>query len=328
VLIPFNEPAIGIGVVGAVAYFHPRHESDAGTDEKKRFEPPSTSFGGGIYSDNGTWAVAGGHFGVWKGGRVRYLGVLAYASANFDFYGIGNDPDLSQNPVPVNIEGGGTVQEAQHRLGDSNFFAGGRYAFVAVDTTFRSGGEVRDDAGDSRNAGVTAFVNYDSRDTMFTPNRGTRGKFALSYFAEALGGDFDYARVDLAGYHYWPIKKRLVFGGRLEYQWADDGAPFYALPWVSLRGIPAFRYLGHYVVTGEIEPRWKIDGRWSVLAFAGAGRAASSLDSLDDAERAYNYGTGFRYLLSRKLGMGAGFDVARGPEDTVVYIIFGSAWGT
>jgi len=61
--------------------------------------------------------------------------------------------------------------------------------------------------------------------------------------------------------------------------------------------------------------------------FGGAGRAARNLDQLNDAERAHSVGTGFRYLLARKLGLGAGIDVARGPEETVVYIIFGSAWG-
>jgi hypothetical protein len=31
-------------------------------------------------------------------------------------------------------------------------------------------------------------------------------------------------------------------------------------------------------------------------------------------------------LLARKLGLGAGIDLARGPEDSVVYLTVGSAW--
>ena len=45
-----------------------------------------------------------------------------------------------------------------------------------------------------------------------------------------------------------------TFGLRLEYHHAGDDAPFWALPFVKLRGVPAFRYLGNYSVTGEIEP--------------------------------------------------------------------------
>jgi hypothetical protein len=37
-------------------------------------------------------------------------------------------------------------------------------------------------------------------------------------------------------------------------------------------------------------------------------------------------GGGMRYLIARRLGLQAGFDVARGPEDTVFYLTVGSAW--
>ena len=37
-------------------------------------------------------------------------------------------------------------------------------------------------------------------------------------------------------------------------------------------------------------------------------------------------GVGFRYRLARKMGMQAGVDVARGPEDTAFYLTIGNAW--
>ena len=117
-----------------------------------------------------------------------------------------------------------------------------------------------------------------------------------------------------------------ILGFRADYDVAGDEAPFYALPFVRLRGVPAFRYLGNYVATLEVEPRYKIDERWSVLVFLGAGRAAKDFSNLRDADKVYGYGTGFRYLIARKLGLGTGIDIARGPEDTVVYLTVGSAW--
>ena len=85
--------------------------------------------------------------------------------------------------------------------------------------------------------------------------------------------------------------------------------------------------MGNHAVTVEIEPRWKLDERWSVVGFAGAGRAARDLSQLKNGESIYNYGFGFRYLLARSLGLAAGIDLARGPEDTVLSLTFGSAWG-
>jgi len=39
-----------------------------------------------------------------------------------------------------------------------------------------------------------------------------------------------------------------------------------------------------------------------------------------------NGGAGFRYELARAYGLHMGLDVARGPDDTAVYIQIGSAW--
>ena len=95
----------------------------------------------------------------------------------------------------------------------------------------------------------------------------------------------------------------------------------------AIKGVAEFHQRrGRHIVTSEIEPRWNVDDRWSLLAFAGLGRAAANFDRLKDAERAYNYGAGFRYLIARKLGLAMGLDVARGPEETTVYITVGSAW--
>jgi hypothetical protein len=35
---------------------------------------------------------------------------------------------------------------------------------------------------------------------------------------------------------------------------------------------------------------------------------------------------GFRYLIARSYGMQIGLDVAGGPDDTVLYVVFGNAW--
>lgn len=326
VVIPFNDPAVGGGLTMALIYFHPRETPAEGAEKKDESAPPSMTFGGGAYADNGSWAAAAGHMGIWKGGSVRYTGALLYASADLEFYGIGSDPGLNDDSISFNIEGGGTLQEIKFRLGETRLFAGTSYVFLDTDAQFQVFGGFPLE-GKTDDAGLTAFLSYDSRDNVFTPNVGTYAKAHVSRFAKALGGDFNYTSDGISALHYQPVfKKRLILGFRLDYQHAGDDSPFYALPWVHLRGIPAFRYLGNYALTSEVEPRWKIDDRWSVLAFFGAGRAAREYKQLDDAEKASSYGAGFRYLLSRKLGLTAGFDLARGAGENTLLIIFGSAW--
>ena len=327
-IVPQNDPTLGAGLLAGIVYFHPREPSPEEANAAPGNNPPTMTGGGAGYSDNESWGVAGFHSAVWNGGRTRYLGVLGTASVNLEYYGSEAVGDLSDNPLRFNFEGDLLVQQTQFRLGNSRLFAGLRYQLLSADVTFDVVPDHPLPLGTTTDAGLSALLDYDTRDNTFTPNEGMNFGLALSYFDESLGGDFKYAKLAAKHFQYWQLRdEHLVFGLRLEYGFADDEAPFYSLPWVSLRGIPILRYLGNHVITAEVEPRWKIDERWSVVGFGGVGRAASELDGIDDAEAAYNYGGGFRYVLSRKLGLAGGVDVARGPEDTVIYLTFGNAWG-
>ena len=48
---------------------------------------PSLTAVGGFATENGSWGVFGGHRGVWKEDRIRYLAGLGYASLQLTFYG-------------------------------------------------------------------------------------------------------------------------------------------------------------------------------------------------------------------------------------------------
>ena len=76
----------------------------------------------------------------------------------------------------------------------------------------------------------------------------------------------------------------------------------------------------------EAEVRWNLTSRWAAVLFAGVGKAYGRRQSWDEARTVGAGGVGFRYLVARKLGMYAGLDVARGPEDTALYITAGHNW--
>ena len=197
--------------------------------------------------------------------------MLGAASVNLDYYGSEAFGDLSDNPLRFNIEGAILVQQANSGSVIRGCSPACDISCFTTDVTFDS---LRTPLGLGRteDAGLAVLLDYDSRDNTFTPNKGRRAGLAVSYFSESLGGDFDYAKFNATSFQYWQLyEQRLTFGLRLEYAFAEEDAPFYSQPWVSLRGIPILRYLGNHVVTAEIEPRWKIDERWSVLGFAGVG---------------------------------------------------------
>jgi hypothetical protein len=325
ILVPITEPAVGFGLGGALLYIHP--SKDAGLTNDGRRIPPSISMLGGGVTENGTWGAAVGHMGVWKQGKIRYLGGLLYADANLEFYGTASGNGSSSSSVSWNVKAGGTLQKLQYQL-RPGLFVGGKYLFLSTKNTLGIGNaayDIPDAETESRLGGLGAGVMWDGRDNVFTPDKGLFGEISFTRFDNIFGGSFDYNRLDIAAFGYFEIGP-VVLGTRIQGAATGEDAPFYALPFIIQRGIPVFRYLGRYAAMGEVEPRWKVTSRWSLVGFVGAGFIAQDLDGLFDAEAKVAGGGGFRYLLVRRLGMGIGIDVARGPEETAFYIILGSYW--
>ena len=105
-----------------------------------------------------------------------------------------------------------------------------------------------------------------------------------------------------------------------------DDPPFYLLPYVGLRGVPAARYQGTITLVAETEQRIDLTRRWSAVAFGGVGKAFDAWGEADQSDLVYGAGGGFRYLAARQFNLRMGIDIARGPEEWAWYIVFGSAW--
>jgi len=247
---------------------------------------------------------------------------------NLDFYGLGGSGS-DNTSVKLDMSGGAVIQDIKFRVPDTGLFLGLNYNFLKIDSAFgtkQSIPGVERVEYDSKTAGVGASLLYDTRDNMFTPNRGIYSNLAVTWNNELVGGDFNFMDYKFANVGWIPVHDQLVLGLRLDLAYADDDAPFYKYPFIQLRGVPVGRYMGNAAVTAEIEPRFELTERWSVVGFAGAAKAASSFSKMNDADLIVTYGGGIRYLIARKLGIYFGLDYARGPETDAVYITFGTAW--
>jgi len=328
--IVISDPAVGYGGGLALAFFHDAEDEPPPSDDPNaRISlPPSISFAVGAYTENDSWIVGGGHVASWKDDSIRYTGVLGYADMNLKFFGVESSSNPADRGFTFNVQGTFLLQELLFRLQESDFFLGGRYSYLGADIEFDSllpvPGAPRI-ALDSSTGGLGLLLRYDSRDSIVSPDRGVYAKFEPMFYREAFGGDFNYTKTKLAAYSYWPIAN-VVLGLRLEGDFTNGDVPFYDAPFVDMRGIPALRYQGEDVVVAELEARWDVTPRWSLVGFVGNGWTGDSLGDLGNNHNVTAGGAGFRYLLARRLGMRVGLDVARGPEDTVVYMGVGSSW--
>ncbi len=330
-----TEPAVDFGMGVAPAFFHGRPRALKNADGTNgRIVPPSATAAGGAATLNGTWFVFAGHFGVWNDDRIRYTGAAGYASVNIDVYGVAGE--AAGRPLAINIKGAFVLQDIQFRVRESNWWVGGRYVFFSNDVGRRNkitlpGLQAKE--LDSRIGGLGPVFTYDSRDNVFSPNEGIRAQATLMFFEPGFGSDFAYQNLHIYGLGWKQVAPKWNLGLRLDGQGVEGDTPFYALPFVQMRGVPAMRYQGNAVLTAEAQLRYDLTRRWGLTAFGGYGRA--SRDAVDlfrdisvpgEVAEAWSVGGGFRYLVARKLGLRVGLDIARGPEQWTFYVVTGDAW--
>ncbi len=334
---PITEPAVGYGLSAAAAFFHrPSGWSlEAAREAFERGEavsPPSVSLAAGGFTSNESWFVGGGHLGIWRGDRYRYMGFGGYGSFNLTLAGlVGGEESLE---FDYNLEGWVLSQSLRRRLGDSNWLLGAQWAWTSMSVRFKSlelpelgsfAADLRNGAS-SRNGGVGAVLAYDSRDNIFSPNRGYSLSVAGRRFDDAFLGDHDYWQGTLSAAGWGRLTRNLTLGVRGLAGSVGDGAPFWGLPTVQMRGVPARQYSGSSEVQGEGEARWDLDSRWSLVGFGGLGWTRSEVLGGVETRTVGAGGGGIRYLLARAFGIRGGIDVAYGPDGGAVYLTMGNAW--
>lgn len=323
---PITEPAVGYGAVGALIFID-RKEPAPG----QAYARPNMAVAGGLATENGTSGLFAGHLGNWKGGKLRSLVAVADAEINLEYFGLGGVRYPAAPVVDYTIEARGGLAGGSYRLGNSSFWIGLRYANMS--TRVELGGdpqmpstEIPSDDLDLDLAALTPSLTLDTRNNFFTPTRGWYLDLSLPVFREAFGGDREFEKAALTVMHFRPLADSWFFGARATARTSADGTPFFLRPFVTLRGVQALRYQGEQAAEVEAELRWQLHPRFSAVAFGGAGVARSKVPGSDSKENVVSGGGGFRYLLARQHGLHVGLDVALGPDDPVLYVVFGSAW--
>jgi len=324
IVMPITEPAVGYGAAGALAFIDkPKGEAEAG------FGRPNISVVGGLITENDTKGVIAGDVRHWLEDHLQTIVGVVRASVNLDFYGIGRDVLLRDNPLSYNLETSAGVAQAKYRFGSSKVWAGLGYALANTKVKFNTPSAtpfVPNIQRESRVGGLIPSLTYDSRDNIFTPIRGTYVEASAELFSKAFGGGGEFQRPNLIAMHFLPLHPKLTLGVRGGGTFSFGDVPFYMRPFIQLRGAPVMRYQGDNVVQVEAELRWQFWQRFSLVGFAGTGVAWNDFERFNRTLTVVTGGAGFRYELARKYGLHMGVDVATGPAGQAMYVQFGSAW--
>lgn len=320
--IPVTEPALGYGAVLALVFI----DKQPGAETWK--VRPNMSVVGGLATNDGSrgWGALNSHY--WRDGRLQTVVAFVDGDLKLDYYGLGDAP-LRDHPLPFAFRPRAGWAQARHRLGAGRSIAGLSFAFSStrVDLEAAQGTPgLPPFEAETRLGAVMPSLSYDSRDNIFTPTRGLYADGSIELFREYLGADLDFERSELILLGYYPPHPRVSLGARASGAAVSSDAPFYMHPFLYMRGIGAMRYLGDRTVQAELEVRYQFWKRISLVGFGGAGLARSEVAGEVKSSTPGAGGTGLRYEVARKYGLHMGLDVAWGPDETAIYVQFGSAW--
>ena len=331
-----TEPAIGEGLGLGLVYFHKKKDpntpqistaSSISQTNRQQNPPPTATGVFGAYTNNDTKAFGVGHAGTYFQDKVRTVGVLATAEINSTVFFL----DI---PFRFALDGDLAFANFKRRMGKSNFFLGMSLTYLDGLIDFKQRPNSIDPDPSSfglldfefTNIGIGASAIYDSRDDTMMPGNGALVDFTFSTFDEAIGSDFNYINFDFKALSFHELHERFVLGLRLDVATADGSPPFFAKPFVSIRGIPALRFQGDTAGVVEVEGRFNISPRWAAVAFGGAGFAHSSDPDLSTGLNIKAYGAGIRFQALQSQNVWLGFDIAKGPEEYAWYIQMGHPW--
>jgi hypothetical protein len=327
--IVITEPAVGYGAGLALVFFSESLRDAASQSKAGRITPPDVYGIAGATTENGSGGYGAGGQWSFLNDRFRYRGALAHMRLNLDFYGLGGQLPGPIQRIGYTLSGLASLQQPMMRLGDSDTLLGVRWTWLDIDASLDI------DTGDSgltprqrarRSSGLGVVLEHDTRDNIFTPNRGLLAAAEANFYAQAIGSDNDFQAYRAHVFDYLELHKGSALGLRADARLARGDVPFYMMPFVDLRGIPAARFQNENVVVLEAELRHAFDERWAGVVFGGVGSAWGLRKSFSDADKPVAGGVGFRYLLARRLGLWGGMDFAWSTVDRAFYVQVGSAW--
>jgi len=325
-----TEPALDFGLVIGGVFFNPfskYRKQEIRETMNITGNPPDMMYAMGFGTLNGSWGTIVGYRGHWLKDKIRYNGTVGWLSVNLDYYG--NDEIQLPRPITFNYKGLPFLQGLDYEI-FNNVYLGASYTLFKYEISI-SGDDLPDFISEKSLKGTLTTLSpqlyYDGRKNIYSPKRGlyTKGVYNLS--RPGLGSDFTYDLLQAFVIGYIPFKgEEWVLGLRTDVKHSTDGTPFFAQPFIDMRGIPAMRYQGTNTLLLDTQLTWFFHDRWGIDGFVGVGRAFSDINEFNDYPSYTAGGLGFRYKAARVFGLYLGVDFAYGPEGFAFYIIFGDAW--
>lgn len=317
--IPISNPTLNTGLVAGAAYFYPQ------TEEQKKAQPASVTAGAAMYTNNESRAFGLVQQNYWNQDKWRFTGAIGGADLRLSL--IAADETSSGRSLDWRIKGNFLSALVSRRLA-GDWYAGLSLRVIDANQAIEGTNTSSDfDTGDDvRSAGIGLSVEYDARDMPLNTYRGSYLKAEGLFNDEALSSNQTYQSYSLAYRSYHELSDSLVLAWEAQGCARGGTAPLWDACMVKLRGFAATDYLGKVSGSGQLEARWRMNERWGLVGFAGAGYVGSSFSGNRDNEAIPSYGAGIRFMVLPAKRINIRLDFARSVNSDAIHFSVGEAF--
>jgi hypothetical protein len=173
--------------------------------------------------------------------------------------------------------------------------------------------------------GYSLFINHDSRNHAYVPDRGSLFRVKFSNFDKALGSDYSFRVIEIDYRKFIRITKKSILGIHSLSTFNFGDVPYRNLAILGgnnmMRGYFAGRYRADKFIGVQAEYRFPIKGRFGAVGFAGLGEVANNFDEFGLDKIKPSLGAGLRVAILKQEKLNLRFDIAGGNGGSFNYYI-------
>jgi outer membrane protein assembly factor BamA len=173
--------------------------------------------------------------------------------------------------------------------------------------------------------GYSLFINHDSRNHAYQPDRGDLFRVKFSNFNEGIGSDYNFQTLEIDFRKFFKITKQSVLAVQSLNTFNFGDVPYRNLAILGgnnmMRGYYAGRFRDLKFIGVQAEYRFPIKGRVGGVGFVGAGEVSRDLDDFGFKRLKPSVGAGVRIAILRHDKLNLRFDVAGGSGGSLNYYI-------
>ena len=260
-------------------------------------------------------------------------GELGYYLYSYQFFGLGNDTKAEDMEIyKVNYP---RIRMNALKLLRPNLYVGFRYWMDDFEIkTVEEGGILATQSIPGQQgsflSGLGLVLNFDNRNNIFFPTKGTFLEFVSFANGAYLGSDFNFTKITLDATHYRAFKHQVIaFNFYTEF--TGGIAPFNQLALLGgnkrMRGYFEGRLRDNHQVIFQSEYRFPIyKERFRGVLFGGIGQVANTFSDFKLQQMKYTYGLGLRILINKKERIHIRLDAGFGKDTSGFYLTIGEAF--